>query len=223
MKLLKIDENGEVQPNVEWIQLIPQFKALFKDSQGKTAWKEGKTKGRKYLGYIYFMLDFSSPIRDYNDDDKHLEALRYTGLTSEDVKQPKVAEALDEYKKIQLEACRSLRSFRAATKVLASMDEYLENVDFNKTDKQGKLMYTVNQAAANVAILNKTYDELSKLEKRVETDLAQNTGIRGKSNMSDKELRFGSSKTERSEASWNESGANLPEGPTLVDISEKLK
>ncbi len=222
MKLFKVDENGEVQPNIEWIQLIPAFKTLFKNSAGKAEWKEGRSKGRKYLGYIYFMLDFTSPIRDYNEAEKHLEALRFTGLSEDEVKSPKVKDALEEYKKIQLEACRSLRSFRAATKVLDKMDQYMENVDFDEVDKQGKLKYTINQAAANVTLLNKTYDELNKLEKRVETDLAQNTGIRGKSNMSDKELRYGSNKTERSEAEWDEHGTDLPEGPTLVDISGKL-
>lgn len=222
MKLFKVDENGEVQPNLEWIQLIPAFKSLFKNANGKVEWKEGRTKGRKYLGYIYFMLDFTSPIRDYNEDERHLEALRFTNLSEDEAKLPKLKEALDEYKKIQLEACRSLRSFRAATKILDKMDQYMEKVDFDEVDKQGKLKYTINQAAANVTLLNKTYDELNKLEKRVETDLAQNTGIRGKSSMSDKELRYGSSKTERSEAEWDESGTNLPEGPTLIDISEKL-
>ena len=222
MKLFKVDENGEVQPNIEWIQLIPAFKSLFKNANGKVEWKEGRTKGRKYLGYIYFIADFTSPIRDYNEDERHLEALKFTGLTEDEVKSPKVKEAMEEYTKIQLEACRSLRSFRAATKVLAKMDEYLENVDFTAVDKQGKLLYTINQAAANVSLLNKTYDELNKLEKRVETDLAQNTGIRGKSSMSDKELRYGSSKTERSDAEWDESGTNLPEGPKLLDIASKL-
>lgn len=220
MKLFVIEDN-EVEINAPWIKLIPEFSRLFAVKGKKLAFNRN-TYAKKQLAYIYFMLDFSSPLKNWNVDDKKKEALRYTSLTEEDVKGEAFVEAYSYYERFQFECCRPLKTYNAGLKAMEAMDSYLETVNFDSRDKMGKLLYTPNQLVDNLSKVNKAYDELAKLEKRVETELAQNTGIRGKSFMSEREVKFGNNKTMRSEEEWDETGTNIPTGPEMVDLSELL-
>lgn len=221
MKLFTIDENNEVKVNVPWIGLIPEFKELFRGSDRKVRFDN--SKGKKLLAYIYFMLDFTSPLRDWNKEEKELESLRYTDLTKEDIKDPKVGVAFNLYEKLQLKACRPLKSHRSALKALDAMDEYLENVDFDARDKQGKLLYTPNQATANIGILNKAYDELAKLEKRIEIELQQHAGARGQAELGDKErMATGDNSSSQTEGDWNEDTPDASTSVNWVDMTDVL-
>jgi hypothetical protein len=213
MKLLELDERSEVKINQVWIAQIPEFKELFKDSAGKVRYSN--PKGVKYLTYIYFMLDFTSPIRDWIKEEKAEEARRYTGLTVEDVKSPKLKDALAYYTTLQYKACRPLKSFRAAQVALNSMDEYFETVDFSATDKQGKLLYNPNQFTDNIAKLHKAYQELAKLENFVLMELQKNVGIRGQAEMGDEEIAIANigNGSGTSQNDWEESG-NPMQKPT---------
>lgn len=224
MKLFLIDENNEVVVNQPWIKLIPEFKAVFSYFRSKSkSTSQSYSKANKVLAYIYFMADFSSPLKTWNEEDKKKEALRYTSLTEEDLKPKVVQDALAYYKFMLIECCRPYKTYQAALKAMESMDNYLETVNFDDKDKQGKLLYTPNQLVDNLAKTNKAYDEIYKLEKRVETELEQNTGIRGKATMSDREIKFANTKAGIEDTSWDESGTNMPEGPNMVDIAEVLK
>ena len=82
MKLFEIDENNEVKINYPWIKLIPEFKALF---DGRLRTKEGSMRdsiGVKRITYIYFMMDFTSPIADWEISKKKEESMKYSGLSN---------------------------------------------------------------------------------------------------------------------------------------------
>lgn len=222
MKLFTVDENNEVKLNVPWIGLIPEFKELFRAADKKIRY-DRVTKGKKVLAYVYFMLDFTSPLRDWNKDEKHLEALRYTDLTPEDVKDPKVQAALKIYEELQLKACRPLKTFKALHQTADAMDEYFSSINFNEVDKQGKLKYTPNQAVDNAAKMNKFYDELAKLAKRIEIELEQNTGIRGQAELGDKEkMAAGDTSSAQTEGDWNEDSPDASTSINWVDMTEAL-
>jgi hypothetical protein len=220
MKLFEVDESGEAIVNKPWISLIPEFQSLFRNTQNQI--KYDYSKGRKYLSYIYFVHDFSSPLKEWQEDKRIKEALRYTDLTQADVKQEKVQKAVDLYKVLQLSACRAHRSYLAAQTGLDKMDEYFETMDLSKTDKQGKLLYTPSQYIDNIAKLNKAYDELDKLSKRVETELTQSTGIRGTANLGERELMRSRGMAEESESDWNENNPNADSPSKFVDLAEFL-
>lgn len=221
MTLFTIDDNNEVVVNAPWIKLIPEFQAVFKHFGGRV---DRPGKGVKVLAYIYFMLDFSSPLKTWNEADKKKEALRYCSITEDDVKLPVVKAALAYYEELQYECCRPLKTFRSAQKAMESMDTFLENVDFDARDKQGKLLFTPTQYADMVSKVNKVYDEIYKLEKRVETELEQNSGIRGKrSTMSDREIRYANTKSAIDQETWDETSGDVPTGPNYVDIADILK
>jgi hypothetical protein len=220
MKLFEVNELGEAIVNKAWISLIPEFQNLFRNNQGSV--KYNLPKGRAYLSYIYFVCDFSSPLREWEESKRQTEAARYAGLDLEDLKTPKLKAAVEYYQVLQQEACRALRSYKAAQKGLDKMDEYFETIDFTKVDKQGKLMYTPNQYIDNIAKTNKAYDELEKLAKRVDIELTQSTGIRGTAELGDRELQRSRGAQEASESDWNEHTPDTDSPMKFVDLAEVL-
>lgn len=181
MRLFELDENKEVLLNKPWINVIPEFKALLTRDKGSKGDYRGEKKLRaiKEFTYIYFFIDFSSPIRDWEDEERKKEALYYAQLEAGDI-DDLVLTAQDKYFQLQLEASRPLRTLKALYKGLHAMDSYFEDIDFTKTDKQGKLLNSPTDFVNNAAKLNKMYDEIRNFEKRVEDDLKNSaSGIRG--------------------------------------------
>jgi len=224
MKLFEIDDStSEVKVNVPWIKLIPEFNVLFSNRlKLKTGWDKD-TLGVKRLSYIYFMLDFTSCISDWDEEKKQGEALNYTGLRKEDVEIPIMKEALIKYELLQYEMCRPLKTYRAALRGLESMDKYLTTVNFTEKDKQGKLLYTPNQFTANVAAINKAYDELSKLRKKIEEELSQVSSIRGSATMGDREMKyFGKVENEQAAEEWKETSPEGIDEVNYLDIATIL-
>lgn len=211
MKLFEIDENNEVKINAPWIRMIPELKSLFDSGTKKLAWDKN-TYARKLLAYIYFVRDFSSPLRDWEEDKRKEESLRYTELTEADVTTPKMLTALEYYSKLQYEACRALKTYEASLKGLDAMDKYLSEINFDKVDKMGKALYTPNQFAANLALSDKAYDILDKLANRVASQLEQSTGMRGKSDMGDREKQMTQGDV-RNDVPWDEN-VIAPDGAT---------
>lgn len=215
MTLLELNSDNEVVMK-PWIKLIPEFKALFKGKMNTDR------AGFKFIKFVYFMVDFSSPLRNWNEETKLSESLRYCQLTEADITK-EVKEAMKFYMNFQEENCRPLRTFRAARKGMEAMDEYLASVNFTETDKQGKLKFTPNQFIDNLTKTNKAYDELNKLERRVETELENNTGSRGNSTLGDKENSY-ANKNKAEAESWTEESREAVEAKgSMSDFSQLLQ
>lgn len=182
MKLFEIDELFQVQLNKEWILMIPEFKALFDRDKGSASDYRGskKLRTRRELSYIYFMVDFHSPIRDYQEDKKQEEALRYAQLEKKDI-DDKVKAALEQYSEMQIENAPSLRTLEAMKFGAKQLDAYFRDVNFEKVDKQGKAFYTAKEYITNIKELPKMRSAIKEFERMVEEELRENTGIRGKS------------------------------------------
>lgn len=212
MELFIIEDN-EVLINAPYIKLIPQFRNLF-NKHGKVAY-DRNTFGIKRLTYIYFMADMSSPIMEYPEERRKEKALEYSKLTKEEVDDECVKEALKEYKELQIEGCRPIKTYHAAMLALDEMDNYFTNLDFSKTDKQGKLLYTPNQFTNNIGAINEAYTHLETLKKRINEQLKKSSGIRGSATLGDKEV---SNKKQR----WEESGSDVDKGIDWVEFGKTI-
>lgn len=200
MRLFFINEQYEVELNKEWILLIPEFSALLKRDKGSKGDYRGdlKLKARKELAYLYFCLDFTSPLRYWSEEDKKAEALRYTGLAEEDI-DDKVMEAWAVYEKLLEQSARSLKTLKALNKGLDALDSYFQNVNFTEKDKLGKAYYTPEDYIGNITKLPKMRNALKEYEDAVEQELKADTGIRGKATLGGKEGK-------RKEKVWSEGG-----------------
>ena len=193
MSLFIIDENSnEVKLNLPWIRLIPEFKNVFTlryTNKNMIKWDKD-TLARKKLTYIYFMQDYTSPIAEWEETLRRAEALTYAGLAVEDIDNETMVLALEKYELLQYEMCRPLKTYRASLRGLEAMDKFLETVDFDKVDKQGKQIYTPNQYTANLSLINKAYDELDKLKKKIDEQMNNSSSIRGSATMGDREQKL---------------------------------
>lgn len=219
MELFELDENDyTVRLNRTWLYLIPEFATILKKDKGSTGDKGGHRKlwARKRFAYIYFAVDFKSPLYSWDEDERYQESLRYTGLEKKDVDQDYMVAAISTYRQLQFKASRSLRTLEAVNKGLAQLDSYFENIDFKKTDKQGKVLYSATDYVKNISTLNKAYDELAAFEKRVMAELTKSGGIRGSATKGDRELNTRSSTA--SESTWEEGGPGDDESPEWIDM-----
>ena len=141
MRLFTINESNQVELNKPWIMLVPEFAILLRRDKGSEGDYRGdkKLKATKELTFIYFDLDFTSPIREWEDYERRQEAMRYADLTEADL-DDKVMEAHAQYDKMLLGSSRSLKTLKAVELSLDQLDNYFETIDFTLTDKKGELL-----------------------------------------------------------------------------------
>ena len=208
MKLFNIGPDYQVELNKEWILMIPEFATLLKRDKGSEGDYRGdkKLKARRELTFIYFDLDFASPLREWEAFDRRQEALRYAGLKESDV-DGLLMEAHAVYKTLLDSASRSLRTYNAVVKSLDKLDEYFENIDFTSTDKKGELLHDTKAYLANLKTLKSAYDSVDDFRRRVEEELNDNGGIRGKASLGGKEGK-------REKSAWQEGSKTVTEEGT---------
>lgn len=188
MRLFTIDSAYQVELNKEWIMLIPEFADLLKRDKGSKGDYRGekKLKARKEFTFIYFDLDFTSPIREYPDYERRMEAMQYAGLEEADL-DDKVMAAHARYNELLLHNSRSLKTLRAVEYSLDQLDEYFLNLDFSKLDKKGELVNKPEAYLGNLKRLNDAYNALDNFRKRVNDELKGDSGIRGTATLGRKE------------------------------------
>jgi hypothetical protein len=191
MKLLEVDENHNVKPNKEWLILIPEFAALYKRDKGSKGDYDGRAKLRfkREISFIFFATSFTSPLRDWQPEEKFEEALIYSELKAEEI-DDLIKAACDKYEELQLKSSRAYRTYLSLKKGLDAMDKYYETVDFTAKNGRGELINDTKTYTASVIQMDKVYDALSSFEKKVDADLKDaDGGIRGQATLGDLEAR----------------------------------
>lgn len=192
MRLFEIDDNYEAKLNKEWLSLIPEFAYLLKRDKGggKGDYRgDKKLRARKEFAFIYFMLDFASPLYEWEPAERREEALRYTGLTEKDI-DPYVMAAHDCYETMLHNASRSLRTLNAVYTSLDQLDNYFSTLDFTEKDKKGELVHTPSAYLLNLQRLNTAYASVDTFKARVAQELKQgSSGIRGTATLGGREAR----------------------------------
>lgn len=188
MKLFELGPEHQVALNKEWLFLIPEFAELVKRDKGSPGDYRGskKLKATRELTFIYFDLDFSSPIREWPEDEKRTEALRMAGLGEGDIDGP-LMDAHKMYHTLLMKSSRSLRTLYAVEKSLDKLDEYYERLNFSEKDKKGELVNKPESYLMNLKRLNEGYNALDEFRKRVEREMQGTSGIRGKANLGRRE------------------------------------
>ena len=184
MELLSFNQNTwKIELNKPWLMMVPEFKALIDRDKGSPGDYRGQYKLRATdeFSYIYLMLDWKSPLRNYEPEKLEPEAfrvferLKYTPQqVAEDVE---LQAAMAKYKEMLYRVSRSLKTLHVVKNSLDELDNYFEDLDFSKEDKQGKPFYTMKEYQENVKRLKETYDSIDDFEERVSRDLADQGSI----------------------------------------------
>lgn len=188
MRLFTIGPDFQAELNRDWISLIPEFNALLKRDKGSTGDYRGdkKLKAKRELTFIYLDLDFTSPLREYPEDERREIAMKDAGLTETDMDATVLA-AHQRYNQLLLHNSRSLKTLRAVEKSLDQLDSYFENIDFTLLDKKGELLHSPKDYLANLKTLKAAYESVDEFRDRVKQELAGDGGIRGNASLGGKE------------------------------------
>jgi len=188
MRLFTINDSNQVELNKPWIMLVPEFATLLRRDKGSDGDYRGdkKLKATKEFTFIYFDLDFTSPIREWEEFERRQEAMRYADLTEVDL-DDKVMEAHAHYETMLLGSSRSLKTLKAVELSLDQLDNYFETIDFTLTDKKGELLHSASQYLTNLEKLGKAYSAVEAFKKRVAEELKGDASIRGQNTLGRKE------------------------------------
>lgn len=164
------------------ILLVKEFKDLWDQNRNKCKEdKSGKERLRamKELTFIYLMLDFKSPYFQFTEQDKYEAALVDSGLTEKDLKDPVFVAAYNKYNEIQ-NSDPFLSLIKTAYNTLYKMRVYLDNIDFETTDADGKPIYKPKDVVADIASIAKTRTQVKELEELHKKELlASESKVRG--------------------------------------------
>lgn len=140
-------------------------------SQGLRAYKE--------FSYIWLAIDWRSPYSDYAEQERHIEALRDSGITEEEFNNPEFRAACRKYRALQ-ESNRSIKLLQAAQNTVDKFIDYFNSVDPQERDPlTGKPIFKVKDLIAEISNLSKVNDELNTLENMVKKELQEVSIIRG--------------------------------------------
>lgn len=222
MKLFELDiDTNEVKLNRVWLWMVPEFADLLRRDKGSPGDYDGRKKLRaiKEFTYIYFMVDFASPLRDWEPAEKHKEAVYYANLEQKDIDEG-VKIALKKYEELFLKSCKSLKTYKSLLEMLDKMDQNYKDIDFTRTDKQGKLLYDPLTIGNSIIKLDQVHTAVANFAKRVEEELTQGpSSIRGTAELGDNE---GKRKAEWSERDIAQGSDHASEATNLTKSFTQL-
>lgn len=188
MNLFEVGPDFKVLLNKEWILLVPPFKKLVSRDRGSDGDSDGRKKFKaiKEFTYIYHLVDPRSPIESLQPYEREQKALQYAELTEKNI-DAAVLEALSEYEVLLEDVSPSIALLRAAKDANSKLIEHFNTIDFNQTDKQGKLLHSATSHIKNVTMLKQLHTAIAEFEKIVHDELKDQKGVRCKTELGDRE------------------------------------
>ena len=173
---------NRVELNTPEILLVKEFSELLKPARNKCkedpSGLEGLRAFREFT-YIWLAICWKSVYSEYDEQERHREALKDAEITEEEFNNPEFRAACRKFRQIQ-ESSLSIKMLHAAQETVNKFIEYFNAVDPLERDEQtGKPVYKVKDIMTELSSLGKVHDELIDLESRVKKELAEKSTIRG--------------------------------------------
>lgn len=176
MELFVLDEeSGEVNLNKIWIRNNPKLSALFDRDKGNRGVRTDysavkKEKAKRDFNLLRVMLNPDSEYSEMSEEERFNESLKLYGYTEKEFYKDEVLqEAYKEYEKI----IKSLPFYKAYQAVKNSTErkvQYINDIDFNKVDKVGRVLVTPAEHSKAIAGLDQ--DLKSMKEFRIKLEVA---------------------------------------------------
>lgn len=182
MKFFKYDRSiGEIMLDDETVFLIKEIGQLLEVKRNIT--KEdpsglSKIKAFKELKYIYLFIDWESPYFSMAEQDRHNEALKDSGLTESEFNDPLFREACKKYDELQ-NTSLDIRLLKAAMIAVENQIYYLEHIDLQERDINGKPIFKSKDLIAEIKGCKDLLGGLRELEVQVKKGLETESSVRG--------------------------------------------
>lgn len=163
----------EIEINEPELMLVSEFAALSKRDKTKS-----KARLMRELTYIFLAIDWKSPYQNYENQERHEEALNDSGLTQEEFDDELFRAACRKYQTLQ-NSHKSIQLLNAAKQTADKLIEYFEDiVDLNERTDTGMLIFKAKDVIDNMKDLGKVHETITELEKQVKQDLYQKSELR---------------------------------------------
>ena len=162
--------------------LIKEFKDLLEPQRNKCK-EDSKGTHRlrafREFTYIYLAINWRSPYAQYDEQDRHKEALSDASITEEEFNNPEFRAACRKYRSLQ-DANQSIRLLEAARLAASQFIEYFsEIINLGERDQNGKPVFSAEKVMKEMAQLSKVHEQLVALEAQVKQELEVSSGTRG--------------------------------------------
>jgi hypothetical protein len=167
-------KNNKLVLNVPEILLIPEFEVI-----------NNKPKSIDYFKYIFLMINWRSPYKDYEQEIRHRESLKSSNLKSEDITTD-VLVCMGKYKEI-IDSNSVISLLRGMTASVHKFEKYFDNIDFTtKVEsgaRKGTMLYDPMEYLNVMKRAKDIFDSIKQLSKTLEEELQQKDhSVRGADN-----------------------------------------
>ena len=164
-------EGYEVKVSPEALLLAP-FKAIYKRDKHKD-----KTLAKQELAFIYFMADPRSDYQYIIDEEvRQEEVIKGLGMPEKWKPDEAIKRAMEFYQSFKPISAGLLEDTRIAVNKLRGM---LREIDLEKTDSNGKPIYTLNTITATIKQIPSLVKDLDEAERTLAQEIAQSNKVRG--------------------------------------------
>lgn len=173
---------NRVELNTPEILLVKEFADLLEPNRNKCkedpSGKLGLRAFREFT-YIWLAICWKSIYADYDEQERHEEALKDAEMTDEEFNNPEFRAACRKFKAIQ-ESNKSIRLLHSANSMVDKFIDYFENADPMERDEQtGKPIYKVKDIQAEMKNLIDVHETMIELENQVKKQISEKSMIRG--------------------------------------------
>ena len=173
---------NRVELNTPEILLVKEFKALLEPNRNKCKEDPSGLMGLRAFReftYIWIAICWKSIYADYDEQERHQEALKDAEMTDEEFNNPEFRAACRKFKAIQ-ESNKSIRLLHSANSMVDKFIDYFETTDPMEKDEQtGKPIYKVKDIQAEMKNLIDVHYTMVELENQVKKQITEKSSIRG--------------------------------------------
>ena len=173
---------NRVELNTPEILLVKEFKALLEPNRNKCKEDPSGLMGLlafREFTYIWLAICWKSIYADYDEQERHQEALKDAEMTDEEFNNPEFRAACRKFKAIQ-ESNKSIRLLHSANSMVDKFIDYFETTDPMEKDEQtGKPIYKVKDIQAEMKNLIDVHSTMVELENQVKKQITEKSSIRG--------------------------------------------
>jgi len=172
MKLFKLDDEYEIEPEQETILLVPEFKVLWSLAYNKQEGdRDGRSRkrGRSELVYLYFYCDYRSEFSELSNEERKEAAMDAAGLDPNHTIGTELRNARDKY--LELQETRELKLLNSAYGVVDKLRLYFEQIEVTDTNAKS--------VVDNLSKLGPVLAGVKKLEEQVRKAQGGDGKIRG--------------------------------------------
>lgn len=172
---------GQLEFNQPEFLLIHEFSKLWEADRNKCKEdKKGEDRllARKEFTYMWLKMNKKSPYSQYSERESHEEALKDSGLSSEEFDNPDFRAACRKYLEIR-DKNKVARMLRAAYNKIDDISDYLENeLDLTERDAAGKPVFKVKDVIAEIKQLGDLITGIKSLELAYEKEEETKSNLR---------------------------------------------